>query len=910
LKRSWAWIAIGLLWVGGAARAATPAAITSPPLVAGASLFTLDDQMLFSVESGNIALTDSLGAYASRSGLYLPLGELGRLLDLAIVVDPPQRRAEGWFLSDKRRLVVDLNERRAQSDGRSFSLGDADAVLFEDDIYVSAALLEKLLPLTLKVDNSALDITISTREPFPFQERAERERRQSHLGGGPSQEAVLTPIDTPYEFFTPPSVDTTIALSANRPGGAEAKSWEARVAGDLLWSGMRLYASSDDRGALASARVQFERSDPDAAIGGPLHLTRATFGDTYTPALMIGAQSRSGRGFTLTNAPLEQVSVFDKIDLRGELPVGYSVELYVNEVLRSSQSTPTQGQYEFLQIPLAFGSNVIRLVFYGPHGERREETKRLNAGTGQLSQGQTVVNFGAVQFDRSVITIRPSAPGSIAPPPMAAPGAGQGSIAGTFAYGLTHDVTVGAGITDYTPQGMTVRRLLTTADVATSLAGMALRLDVGHDNTGGLGTSLSFGGRPWGVSVIGHHSEYRDGFADEIQPGALNSGDPTVRSSDLRLDFASRLLGTSRVPISIVMHRDQQASGDTLFDVNGHVTIPSRYVIVSDGLAYTQSSGPGLATTRSLDGNFDLSGSLRKTWQVRGSIAYSVRPAASIDSAGIAFDRRLGINTALRLGIDHGFGTAPSTTLQAGLTARVNVFDVALSGAYTTTGHVAQAQLTFSCGMVFDPYARRYRLARTGVASGGALALHSFVDTNGDGRWEPGERALPGLAMDTALVPAVADEDGHLLVTGLGNAARARLKIRTDSIDDPYLLPPSEGVVFKPRAGRVTVAEFPLQASGEVMIKVQIEDAGGKARGVSALGVELVSAAGAVVKAGRSEYDGSLLLEGLPPGDYELRLDAQQSDRLKIRLVDNVSVHIPTSGGYVGEISAKIVVER
>ena len=533
----------------------------------------------------------------------------------------------------------------------------------------------------------------------------------------------------------------------------------------------------------------------------------------------------------------------------------------------------------------------------------------LNAGTGQLSQGQTVVTVGAVQFDRSVIVIQPTTSGMLGPPPAAAPGTGQGSVAATLAYGLTHDVTVGAGITDYTPQGMAERRLLTTADVATSLAGLALRLDVGHDNTGGLGTSLSFGGRPWGVSVIGHHSEYRDGFADEIQPGALNAGDPTVRSSDLRLDFASSLLGMRRVPVSIVFHRDQQTSGDTSFDANGRFTFASRYVIVSDGLAYTQSSGPGLPTTRSLDGSLDLSGSLWKSWQVRGSVAYAVRPAASIDSVGIALDHRLGGTTALRLGVDHGFGTA-STTLQAGLTARVNVFDVALSGAYTTTGHVAQAQLTFSCGMVFDPYARRYRLARTGVASGGALALHSFVDTNGDGRWEPGERALPGLAMDTALVPAVADEDGHLLVTGLGNAARARLKIRTDSIDDPYLLPPSEGVVFKPRAGRVTVAEFPLQASGEVMIKVQIEDAAGKLRGVSALGVELVSAAGAVVKAGRSEYDGSVLLEGLPPGDYQLRLDPQQSERLKIRLVEPIAVKIPTAGGYVGEVSAKIAVDK
>src|SRR5690349_11752811 len=58
------------------------------PATAGA-LFTDDDLLLFEVSSSGVELTDALSAYSSRAGLFLPLGELSRLLDLSIVVDPP-----------------------------------------------------------------------------------------------------------------------------------------------------------------------------------------------------------------------------------------------------------------------------------------------------------------------------------------------------------------------------------------------------------------------------------------------------------------------------------------------------------------------------------------------------------------------------------------------------------------------------------------------------------------------------------------------------------------------------------------------------------------------------------------------------------------------------------------------------
>ncbi len=62
--------------------------------------------------------------------------------------------------------------------------------------------------------------------------------------------------------------------------------------------------------------------------------------------------------------------------MRGILPTGYEVELYRNDILVGSVRTAVNDQYEFLEVPVDYGVNVFRLVFYGPQGQRREEVRR------------------------------------------------------------------------------------------------------------------------------------------------------------------------------------------------------------------------------------------------------------------------------------------------------------------------------------------------------------------------------------------------------------------------------------------------------------------------------------------------------------------------------------------------------
>ena len=96
----------------------------------------------------------------------------------------------------------------------------------------------------------------------------------------------------------------------------------------------------------------------------------------------------------------------EQIDLRGILPSGYEVELYRNDILVGSIARAANDQYEFLEVPVDYGLNVFRLVFYGPQGQRREEVRRITVGDGRLAKGQFEYDASVVQRGENLLGVR------------------------------------------------------------------------------------------------------------------------------------------------------------------------------------------------------------------------------------------------------------------------------------------------------------------------------------------------------------------------------------------------------------------------------------------------------------------------------------------------------------------------
>ena len=95
--------------------------------------------------------------------------------------------------------------------------------------------------------------------------------------------------------------------------------------------------------------------------------------------------------------------------------------------------------------------------------------------------------------------------------------------------------------------------------------------------------------------------------------------------------------------------------------------------------------------------------------------------------------------------------------------------------------------------------------------------------------------------------------------------------IPPQGLEDPYWLPKSDGFTVKARPGKAALVEFPVIVTGEIDGMVYVRQ-GGSALEVADVAMELIDADGNLVAETRSAFDGFFLFEGVPYGEYSVRM--------------------------------------
>ncbi|WP_295530472.1 hypothetical protein [Novosphingobium sp. Chol11] len=864
---------------GGGVANSTPASGPAPVL-------SDEDELILQIETGQGELSDTITGYGLRSGVYLPLGALTRFLDLPIAISDEGNYASGWFLDEKRTLVLNLRAGTLMVAGQPVALGRADAVAYQGELYLRAERLAALFPLDLKVDLRSQTVAVRTREPFPFEERQIREALRERLGGraarGPAKGFARE--ETPWRAATFPLSEAELRAIADDQQGARVEG-DFRFAGDLAFMTARVFASASSRDGLTAARLELGRRDPDGDLLGPLGATEFQLGDVSTAALPVGLRGIGGRGAFITNTPLEQASIFDSIDLRGDLATGYEVELYRNNTLIGSTARAINGQYQFLQVPVDFGLNVFRLVFYGPQGQRREVVRRISVGDGRLAPGQFVYSLGAAQRDVNLLGVRG---------PRFIPGQDYGAWRGSaeIGYGISRALTasLGAGFYQTGAIGAWRNRWLVTGGLRTGLGSTALRLDLGVQDGGGKSAEVGVGGKLFGVAYALNHAEYSGGAIDEVR---AFTADPLRRATELNLNATLQLgaAGASRaLPLTARLRRIEFADGRGLTDAALRASLPLSGLILSNTLEYSGQRSPqgalNSAATSRLTGSFDLATLGGSRTRLRASFDYGIIPGPKLIAATIAADRSFGPRTELRAAVSHTLADH-ETTLGFSAIHRLRAASLAFDGSYgARSGHYS---LTMRLGVSFgrNPLTGRMFLARPGLAA----ALRAFADDNGNGHFDPGEPPVPDVTFLSGTEETKTDAAGRALIAGLGDGTRASVRVDADSLPDITLAAARPGIELVPRPGRVHVSDFAIVSLSDVEGTAYFRS-GSADRAVSRLRLRMVRPDGTIAASARTESDGFYLFERLAAGDYRLELDPEQAATLKIRIEAPIALKV------------------
>ncbi len=836
------------------------------------------DLLLLAVELDRTRLTDALPSYPVQGRVLVPLGELCRLLGLGIEADPAHGLATGFFLSEGRLFRLDIAARQVWVEGKAKRFDSAGVEAHRDDLYVDAALLSEWLPLHLSVDLHGSILKVQPGERLPLQLRLERESRLGRLGAARADQAAppvgpaASPL--PYRLFDGPFVDQTLQWAREAaPGGRSELQSSTYLTGDLLFADASAFISANGA-TISESRFSLGRKDPDGNLLGVLGAREVTVGDVFHPGLDLIALPRSGPGLLVSNEPLQLPAQFDRQSFRGDLPPGWEVELYRGEDLLAYAASRPDGLYEFLDVPLLFGLNEFRLEFYGPQGQRRSETRRLNVGDSLTPQGKIYYRLAGNNPAAGLLG-------------AAAPDAGARSTLEVSA-GLARNLSasVSAGTVDL-PDG---RHTYGEGGLRAFWGSLFANAEVAREMGGGMawqGTVQSRVG-PFGLLI---ERADLDRFVSE--PFLQDAG--TLRSrTRLRLDTTLPETLLPRLPVIVEIQQDQLADGRRIDQATARISAFSHGLSVSNQVIWSAFSGGGSPLLASATGQLLVS-KLLPAFALRGELDYGMEPRRGITGALFTVEAPARHGLLVSAGVSRVL-TEGQTRVFTGVSRLEGAFGFSLTADVSRPGGLG-ALLLVSAGLGRDARNGDWHTQARALAASGALSGRAFLDLNGNGRMDPGEPPIPGAGflLNGGGSPARTDGSGEAFVANLSPYQDLDLALAPATLEDPFWTPANDGVRFVPRPGKVAVVDLPVQVSGEITGTVYLRR-GGSRREAGGVELQLLDHRGIAVMTASSGYDGFYDLAGIRPGHYTLMVAAEQLDRLGLLVAPTREVEMAPTG--------------
>ena len=880
-----------------AALAALASVGVAQPVRAGAWAANADDALLLDVRLNHYRLGDGVRGYQTPTGVCVDFADVIMALDISVRLDKQSRRATGWAFDENRSLTID------RVSGEEHIMNSRRKVA-PDDIYdtpegwcVSTVALSRWLGVTLAPDTGGALLMVKSDKKLPPQLAAERRARVQSTT--PAFDLASLPRSSaPYRGFRLPSVDVVASIGGTRDrlsGNRIDAQYEVYASGEAGPVAYDARLSSDRSGLPATLRLRAYRTDPAAGLLGPLKATHVAVGDVQGLSTPLVSQSGVGRGFVVTNRPVDRPLNFDRTDFRGELPRGWDAELYRNGQLLAFANDRADGRYEFLGVPLQYGQNRFEVVLYGPQGQVKREVKSVPVGLDSIPPRKSWYWAGADEEGRDLINLHQA--------PIVARRGWRGS------FGLER------GINAMTSFAVGAHSMLIDGLGRRNFGEVALRRAIGpalgefsaaFDTNGGRALRAQalaqLGTTNFNVETIWVGGNYR---SDRILDNVTGLHTVTVDH------FFGK--GRNSIPVHADARLTTRRGGDSTLELTTRFSLGLGRMSLTGELAYRDERRKfGPDPPPQVEAGLLANARIGKV-RLRGEARFRLMPESQFQSAMIVGEWSAAGNALhpaqwrAEVGYDQQIGRGRAGL---GYIKRFDRLAVSANGEVASDGSVAAGlSLAFSLGP--DPRAgRTLRLTADKLATQGSALVRVYRDANNNGRRDPGERPEKGVqvAAGRISVEALTDANGEVIVDGLEPFQPVLLGIDALSLPDPLVQPSTPGRVVTPRPGISVAIELPLAAAGDVDGTL-VRAGGGSLEGVD---LELVDGEGRAVARTRSDFDGFFLFEGVPYGRYTLRIAklAAQAMQFDSLLAAQALVGENTPSVHLGAVAAQVVVVR
>lgn len=318
--------------------------------------------------------------------IYVNTETLFRILKINHTLSSGNTSISGFFLNEENLYSINTSDLTAKVGSTESTLLPEDFVSTDLGLYLKNNLFGKLFGLNLDFNFRTLSLELKTNVELPVIKELRQEQMRKNIDRLGGKVEVDSTIGREYHFFRGGMADWSVisTQTSNRTtdtratlaAGAELFGGEA--------TGMMNYSTItgfDER----QQQYRWRWANNDARLIRQVQLGKIPVRSTssiYAPVI----------GASVTNTPTTFRRSFGSYTLTDQTEPGWTVELYINNVIVDFTTADASGFFSF-NVPLVYGSSQVTLKFYGPWGEERIREQTINIPYNFLPPGTMEYNI-------------------------------------------------------------------------------------------------------------------------------------------------------------------------------------------------------------------------------------------------------------------------------------------------------------------------------------------------------------------------------------------------------------------------------------------------------------------------------------------------------------------------------------
>lgn len=770
--------------------------------------------------------------------IYLPVQAVFDFIKIKNTRTEKNDSISGYFIDMRSTFLIDQNKLQIVFKNKTYKLNAKDFVQTEEFLYLKSSWFAEVFGLDCFFDFRSLSVNLASTADLPAVREIHQLAMRKNLVHLTGEKSADTIIGRSGDRFHAGTADWSILTTRETNGesntrlnlglgmmiaGGEANAFLNYTSGQLVTPSRQYY--------------YWRHVNND----NPL-MRQFTLGKIYTPttATLIGPIS----GIQISNTPTRYRRAFGNYTIYNKTEPGWTVELYVNNVLVDYVKADPAGMYKF-EVPMVYGNSMIKQKFYGPTGEERIQEQFISIPFNFIPKNEIeyTITAGVVEdeyrskFSRAEVK-----------------------------YGLSNFMTIGTG-TEYL-SSISSNKLMPFVNTSIRI-GTRILLSGEHAygvRTKGILTLRLPSNIQLDVDVAKYDKEQRairyNYLAEKkavlsvpIRGGKMNA---FTRLTYSELSLPKFKFRTGEWMISTIFAG--VSSNITLY---GIFTDPA-YPYIYSNFSLSAFLAKGLRVTPLIQFEHNE----RRFSQLKFDVEKSISRNGFVN---FSYEKYTGSNSEyFNLGLRYNFNFAQTA------------FNIRKGSRTTTTSLAARGSV------FYNDKTRSLSTSNQSNVGKGGLIISSFLDINCNGKRDEDEPSCKGLSIRISGAQIGRfDRDSNYQVTGLEAYADYQMELNKDALPNVawQLAKSTFSITIEPN--RMKLIEVPVMVVGEVSGTVFEED-GDVKKGLNRMIINIFSKDSTFRTQVISEKDGYFNFMGLKPGEYFAQVDAKQLNTLN--LMSNPSI--------------------